>query len=243
MGSARTEKACGSISRDMGEVSEIASRKRAALAACVLAAVLCSAPQASADNDLVIDATAWRVIKSESGPVDYYSVQSDGANRFVHSHYVPPMKTTVLGYQIADGDRQRVRKLQWSWRAITLPNGGDECSSRSADSAAVVYVSWKRGLRYYTLKYVWSAVSKKGAVCDSRRNPFVAQDTVIVESGGPTGVWKNVEIDLAEHFRHHFAHDDPTASVPDFVGLGIMSDGDQTNSESSADFGTFRLVR
>jgi hypothetical protein len=234
----------------MGEVSEIASRERAApraarlaLGAGVLLAALCNAPPASADNDVVIDPTAWRVIKSESGPVDYYSVQSDGVNRFVHSHYVPPMKTTVLGYQVADGDRRRVRKVRWSWRAITLPNGGDECSSRSADSAAVVYVSWKRGLRYYTLKYVWSAVSRKGAVCDSRRNPFVAQDTVIVESGGPTGVWKNVEIDLAEHFRHHFAHDDPTASVPDFVGLGIMSDGDQTNSESSADVGTFTLVR
>jgi len=216
---------------------------RLVLGASVLTVALCSAPEASANDDIVIDATAWRVVKSESGPVDYYTVQSDGGTSFVHSHYVPPMKTTVLGYQVPDADRQRVRKVRWSWRAVTLPNGGNECSSKSADSSAVVYVSWKRGLRYYTLKYVWSPVGTKGAVCDSRRNPFVAQDTVIVESGGPTGVWKNVEIDLAEHFRHHFAHDDPTASVPDFVGLGIMSDGDQTNSESSADFGTFRLVR
>ena len=237
--------------RGVGEVSEKPVLKgpaprlvsRLVLGASVLTVALCSAPEASANDDIVIDATAWRVVKSESGPVDYYTVQSDGGTSFVHSHYVPPMKTTVLGYQVPDADRQRVRKVRWSWRAVTLPNGGNECSSKSADSSAVVYVSWKRGLRYYTLKYVWSPVGTKGAVCDSRRNPFVAQDTVIVESGGPTGVWKNVEIDLAEHFRHHFAHDDPTASVPDFVGLGIMSDGDQTNSESSADFGTFRLVR
>jgi hypothetical protein len=66
---------------------------------------------------------------------------------------------------------------------------------------------------------------------------------VIVESGGPVGVWKPVEIDLATHFRHHFEHDDPNADVPDFVGVAIMSDGDQTNSESSADYGTFTLVR
>ena len=208
----------------------------------VLAALAATSP-APAEPDLVIDPAAWRVIKSESGPVDYYVVQSEGGTRFVHARYVPPMKTTVLGYQVADADRRRVKKVRWTWRAVTLPNGGDECVPRRADSAAVVYVTWKRGLRYYSLKYVWSAVGDKGRVCDSRRNPFVAQDTVIVESGGPVGVWKPVEIDLDTHFRHHFAHDDPNADVPDFVGLAIMSDGDQTNSESSADYGTFTLVR
>jgi hypothetical protein len=197
----------------------------------------------SGQSDLVIDAAAWRVVKSESGPVDYYTVQAEGPTRFVHARYVPPMKTTVLGYQIPEADRQRARKLRWTWRAVTLPAGGDECAPRRADSAAVVYVTWKRGLRYYTLKYVWSAVGTKGSVCDSRRNPFVAQDTIIVESGGPLGQWRPVEIDLAEHFRHHFEHDDPNASIPDFVGVAIMTDGDQTNSESSADYGTFTIVR
>ena len=58
----------------------------------------------------------------------------------------------------------------------------------------------------------WRVVKSEsgaGSVCDSRRNPFVAQDTVIVESGGPLGQWRPVEIDLAEHFRHHFEHDIP----------------------------------
>ena len=115
-----------------------------------------------------------------------------------------------------------------------------------ADSAAVVYVTWKRGLRYYTLKYVWSAVGKKRSVCDGKRNPFVAQDTIILESGGPPSVaptWKSVDIDLAAEYRKHFEGGDLQASVPDFVGIGLMSDGDQTTSDSSADFGTFTLVR
>jgi DUF3047 family protein len=225
----------------MGFMQRLAPRL--ALSGSVLAVALAGSSPASAGDDLVIDPSAWRVVKSESGPVDYYSVQAEGGTRFVHARYVPPMKTTVLGYQTPDADRQRVKKLRWTWRAVTLPRGGGECSSRRADSAAVVYVTWKRGLRYYALKYVWSSVGEKGRVCDSRRNPFVAQDTVIVESGGPVGVWKPVEIDLATHFRHHFAHDDPNADVPDFVGIAIMSDGDQTNSESSADYGTFTLVR
>jgi hypothetical protein len=79
--------------------------------------------------------------------------------------------------------------------------------------------------------------------CDSTRNPFVAQDSLNVESGGPLGVWKSVEIDVAQHFRHHFANDDPKASVPDLVGIGIMTDGDDTRSASAADYGAFILVR
>lgn len=216
--------------------------RRTLLLPSIVSIALSATSPAAAEPDIVIDPGAWRVIKSESGPVDYYAVQSEGATRFVHARYVPPMKTTVLGYQVPDADRQRARKLRWTWRAVTLPNGGDECARHREDSAAVVYVTWKRGLRYYSLKYVWSAVGKKGNVCDSRRNPFVAQDTVIVESGGP-GVWKPVEIDLATHFRHHFAHDDQSADVPDFVGVAIMTDGDQTNSESSADYGTFTITR
>lgn len=198
---------------------------------------------ARAEPEVIIDPSSLRIIKSESGPVNYYSVMSEGGTKFVRARYVPPTKTAVLGFQTADGDRRTTKKLRWTWRAMTLPNGGDECASGKEDSAAVVYVTWKRGLRYYAIKYVWSAVGKKGSVCDSMRNPFAAQDTVIVESGGPVGVWRSVEIDLAHHFRHHFANDDQTASVPDFVGAAVMTDGDQTNSASAADYGPFVLVR
>lgn len=209
----------------------------------VTVALLAMSSPASADPGLVIDASAWRFMKGESGPVNYYSAMSEDGTRFVRARYVPPMKTSVLGYAVSDADRRLVKKLKWTWRAITLPAGGDECASGREDSAAVVYVTWKRGLRYYSLKYVWSAVGKKGSICGSKRNPFVAQDTIIVESGGPLGVWRSVEIDLAHHFRHHFENDDQNASVPDFVGVAIMTDGDQTHSESAADYGPFVVIR
>jgi hypothetical protein len=196
-----------------------------------------------AESDLVIDAAAWRIVPRHSGPVNYYAPASERAARFVRARYVPPMKTAVLGFEIPEADRRRAKKLRWTWRATTLPAGGDECVPAKADSAAVVYVTWKRGLRYYTLKYVWSGAGRKGSVCDSKRNAFVAQDTVIVESGGPLGVWRSVEIDLAHQFRHHFEGGDPNAPVPDFVGLGLMTDGDQTRSESAADYGTFVITR
>jgi len=78
--------------------------------------------------------------------------------------------------------------------------------------------------------------------CGSKRNPFVAQDTVIVDSGGPVGEWRTVRIVLDDEFRNHFENGDSQASVPDLVGIGIMSDGDQTRSPSVADYEGFVLT-
>jgi hypothetical protein len=217
--------------------------RRALLSATIVLATVTSGSRARAADELVIEAKQWKTIPSESGPVNYYSLVNDPAGPYIHARYVPPTKTTVLGIEIPAGDRRRIRKLRWSWRAVTLPTGGDECVSGKADSAAVVYITWKRGLRYHALKYVWSAVGQQGKTCDRKRNPFVRQDTIILESGGPLNVWRTEEIDLAAEYRQHFENNDPNAEVPDLVGIGLMTDGDQTRSESAADYGTFTLVR
>ena len=70
----------------------------------------------------------------------------------------------------------------------------------------------------------------------------MVQDTVILESGGPVNEWRTEEIDPSAEFRAHFEKGNPNADVPDLVGLGIMSDGDQTNSISSADYEGFTLL-
>ncbi len=199
--------------------------------------------QAASQGPLNLEVTRWSVVSRESGPVNYYQVVNDPAMPFIHAHYTPPEATTVLGTQLSEGDRKSARALNWQWRAVTLPKGGDECADGKGDSAAVVYLTWKHGLKWYTLKYVWSAVGKAGAVCDRKRNPFVSQDTVIMESGGPLGVWRPETVDLKQEFRRHFDDGDPNGDVPDFVGVGIMTDGDQTKSESAADYAGFVLAR
>lgn len=206
-------------------------------AALIAFAVTVAAP-ARGDARLSFAAHQFRLVERESGPVNYYSVEREAKTSFVRSRYEPGMKTAVLGVQMPKHAR-RAKRVRWTWRALTLPKGGDECASGREDSAAVVYLTWKRGLRYYTLKYVWSGVGQKGRVCDSKRNPFVAQDTIIMESGEPLNEWRFVDVDLVGEFRKHFAGGDAGAKIPDFVGIGIMSDGDQTRSPSSADFGTF----
>ncbi|HET7538365.1 MAG TPA: DUF3047 domain-containing protein [Polyangiaceae bacterium] len=186
---------------------------------------------------------AFRVVERESGPTNYYRLVKDADPPFIRAEYHPPYETTVLAVPVAEADRASARVLSWRWRAVTLPNGGNECRPGKGDSAAVIYATWRRGLRWYTLKYVWSAVGPKGAVCDKKSNPFVAQNTVVLETGGPLSVWKSERVDLRAEFRKHFENGDASASVPDFLGVGIMTDGDQTHSDSSADYADFVLER
>jgi len=186
---------------------------------------------------------SFRVVARESGPVNYYKVFKNAEPPFIRADYHPPYETTVVGVEVPDADRAPARTLSWRWRAVKLPHGGNECEPGKGDSAAVVYISWRHTLRWYALKYVWSAVGPKGATCDRKSNPFAAQDTVVLESGAPLNEWKTERVDLKAEFRKHFEHGDATASVPDFMGVGLMSDGDQTHSESSADYADFVLER
>jgi Protein of unknown function (DUF3047) len=194
------------------------------------------------DQEGPIDVHSFRVVESYSGPVSYYKIVEDPTQPFIRATYRPPLETVTLGAEVPENLRQHTKRIRWKWRALVHPKGGNECKPGLGDSTAVVYVSWKRGLKWYSLKFVWSSTGTKGEVCDQKRNLFVVQDTVILESGGPVNEWKTEEIDPSQEFRNHFENGNPHADVPDFVGIGIMSDGDQTNSVSSADYTAFTLI-
>lgn len=211
-----------------------------ALTSCLVIAVEAAPPPL---KDTRLSVQRWRVVERESGPVNYYTLFDKSAPPHIRGHYRPGFRTTVLGHPIDEADRSSARRLRWSWRAIRLPKGGNECEKDKSDSAAVVYVTWRRTLRWYTLKYVWSASAPKGAICGKKRSAFVAQDTVVLRSGGPLDAWQNEEIDLRAAFRNHFEDGDTGAEVPDLMGVGIMTDGDQTESESIADYAQFVMSR
>ncbi|MBS2031805.1 MAG: DUF3047 domain-containing protein [Deltaproteobacteria bacterium] len=208
----------------------------------VLAAVLAPARARAEGRELVFDMHKFEAVKQDSGPVNYYTVVEDpDVGPYIHSEYKPPYETMTRGYAVPEGLRKAFHKLSWKWRAIALPEGGNECAKDKGDSAAVIYVTWRRGLKWYAIKYVWSAVGPKGVTCDKKGFLVRAQETVIQETGGPVNTWVTEEIDLDAEFRKHFENGDPKADVPDFMGVGIMSDGDQTHSRSSADFAKFVL--
>ncbi len=188
---------------------------RVLLVALALSAVACTTGAAqsspsSTPKELHLGVKKWQILERESGPVNYYEVVADPEMPFIRAHYKPPVQTAILAYMVDDADRPRVRGLRWKWRVHNFPPGGDECIVAKGDSAAGVFVVWKRGMR---------------------------------ESGGELNVWRSEELDLKAEFRKHFEDGDPNADVPDFMGVGIMTDGDQTNTEIVADYADFVLLR
>ena len=190
-----------------------------------------------------VDVHRFAVLQRDSGPVNYYRLLEDGGGAFVRGRYEPGMETVTLFADTGDALRKGVERMRFRWRPWVLPAGGNECMDGRGDSAAGVYVVWKRGLRWYSLKFVWSSEAPVGATCNRTRNPFVASDSIVVHSGAPVGEWFEEEIEPEALFRAHFADGDPNAEVPELQGIGFMTDGDQTRSASVADYAGFVLYK
>jgi DUF3047 family protein len=190
-----------------------------------------------------IDAHRFQVLQRDSGPTSYYWIIDDPLGPFIRGVYKPPLETVTLFADVGDGLRNGVQRIRFRWRAWVLPVGANECEVGRGDAAANVYIAWKRGVRWYSLKLVWSSNAPVGATCDRTRNAFAASDTIVLRSGPPTGEWHEEEIDPAALFREHFEGGNPAAEVPELQGIGILTDGDQTHTTSVGDYAGFVLYR
>jgi hypothetical protein len=184
-----------------------------------------------------------KVLQRDSGPVNYYQTLVEGPLRYIHADYRPPLSTVTLFEPLPDQFRRGVRRFRWRWRAQVLPVHGNECSKSLGDSAAAVYLTWKSGLRWYSLKFVWSADAKVGDTCNKIRSPFVFSDSIVLHSGHTSADWVQEDVDPAWLFQRHFIDTGDTDSYPELQGIGILSDGDQTHTESSADYASFEMLK
>lgn len=220
------------------------SRARAAILLALVLGSPAVAPAADPAPPAIwhIDLHSFRPVEGpSSGPQVYYHIVENPEGPILRGVYYPGMETVTMGVEIPERLRARVRQVSWRWRARAFPVGGDECRGGRGDSAASVSLAFKSGLKWYILKYVWSSVGPLGAVCDRKRTLLLARDTIVLESGGKAGVWLPEVVDVRQAFIDHFEGGNPRASVPDLVGIGLMTDGDQTHSESSADWADFEV--
>lgn len=190
-----------------------------------------------------LDVHRFEVLERDSGPVSYYSLVEDPTNPFIRGVYTPGLETVTLFADVGDGLRRGVDLIRFRWRPWVLPIRGNECANNRGDAAANVYIAWKRGLKWYSLKLVWSSEGNPGVTCRRTRNLFVESDSIVLRSGPPVGEWQEEEINPTALFRQHFEGGNPNAEVPELQGIGILSDGDQTHSTSAADFAGFVLYK
>jgi hypothetical protein len=209
-------------------------------ATCSMAVALAlTAPAAASASERELDFRELRAIDSSDHA--YYELRSDDRGAYLHAEFRPGDDAVKQALVLRDTERVGRHRLAWRWRALVLPAGGNECDPRKTDSAGSVYIGWRRGMRWYGLKYAWSSIAPLCAVCDRRDNVLMRGETIIQRSGGPLGAWVTESLDLEAEYRKHFAGGDPRAEVPDLIGIAVLTDGDDTHSASSADFGSFSL--
>jgi hypothetical protein len=190
----------------------------------------------------VVAPASFVTVKELSGNDNYYSIESDTYNiSMIHANYKPPMKVVKLGYQFPD-TCTGVKKIMWDWRIVTPPNGSNEHIKAKNDSGAAVYLIFGDKVRTQIIKYVYSETLPVATVIKRDPLPPLQRMFIIVKSSitdSRSGEWTHVNVDVESDFKRLYASKD----CPQLKGIGIMSDGDETNSAVVADYRNFELCR
>jgi Protein of unknown function (DUF3047) len=192
---------------------------------------------ATSQHHVTVAPQTFKVLEQDSGPVNYYSVVKEGETVMIHAAYKPGLATVVLAGVVPEEARKSVSRVSWRWRVHSLPKDSNDCGPGFTDSGAAVFLTFKAGAKYMILKYVWSTTGKVGSFCQSKRGWFLDRDTILLHVGGPLDTWVPEEVEPRADFAKHFGV--KLEDVPDFVGLAIMTDGDQSNSVVESDYADF----
>ena len=121
--------------------------------------------------------------------------------------------------------------LEWRWKVITLPTGGNACQQSTDDEAAQVYVAWLRSpeaVRSRIIGYVWDSTAPAGTICKSEKTSTVTY--VVLRSGADgLGKWITERRNVVEDFRKIYGE---SPGNPNALSLGIDSDDTRSSAES-----------
>jgi len=196
---------------------------------------------AVAATALAIDPADFQVVQQSSGPVSYYQVRSGPEGRMLSASYQWPLETVVLGFAAPDEFRRSLSALRWRWRVARFPPGADDCRPEVGDAAAGVFATFRAGLKWYVIKYVWNSGGAAGRSCVLADGIFFAKRVVVLRAGGETEAWAEERVDPRADFARLFGR--PIEQVPDFVGIGVLTDGDAVRAASAGDYAGFQLIR
>jgi len=131
----------------------------------------------------------------------------------------------------ASVDLKETPILEWRWKAMTLPAGGNACQQAADDQAAQVYVVWLRtpeAVRSRIIGYVWDSTAPAGTTCKSQKMSTVTY--VVLRSGaGELGKWITERRNVAEDFRKIYGE---APDKPNVLSLAIDSDDTRSSAES-----------
>jgi len=130
--------------------------------------------------------------------------------------------------------------LEWTWKAVVLPTGGNSCKKAADDQAGQIFVVWPRfpeALRSRIIGYVWDTTQPVGTICKSEKTGTVTY--VVVRSGtADLGKWITEHRNVREDFKKIYGDepDNPAA-------VSLAADSNDTHSSSEAFFGRILIRR
>jgi hypothetical protein len=130
--------------------------------------------------------------------------------------------------------------LEWRWKAVTLPKGGDSRRKETDDQAAQVYVVWPRfpeAIRSRIIGYVWDTTAPVGTITPSQKAGTVTY--VVVRSGtADLGRWLTERRNVIDDYRKIYGE------PPDNPGVvSIAIDSNDTKSAAESLFGEILFKR
>jgi hypothetical protein len=130
--------------------------------------------------------------------------------------------------------------LEWTWKMVTLPKGGNSCVKATDDQAGQVFVMWPRfpeQVRSQIIGYVWDSTQPVGTTCKSEKTGMVTY--VVVRSGAAdVGKWMTERRNVAQDYKKIYGADPENPGV-----VSVSIDSNDTGSYSESFVGAIAFRR
>jgi hypothetical protein len=159
-----------------------------------------------------------------------YRIVEEGGNRFLRAE---DRGENVMLYKEVRWDAVKYPYLGFRVRVRAVPEGSDERFEARSDSAAGLYLSYRRklGIVPETVKLVWSGSLAAGSAF---RRPGIGMPWTVVAGSGPADEerWHELVVHVGDIYEKTFAKQAPERPL----GIGLLTDANDTKSFAAADY-------
>jgi hypothetical protein len=158
-----------------------------------------------------------------------FVIEADGPARVLH------MKSNNEGSTINKELKLDLKPncmLQWRWKAVTLPKGGDSRKKETDDQGIQIYVTFPRfpqAVRSRIIGYVWDTSAPAGTIVKSEKAGTVTY--VVVKSGAEgLGQWFTESRNVCDDYKKIYSEElnEPLGAV----SVAIDSNDTRSTAES-----------
>ena len=158
-----------------------------------------------------------------------FEVVSDGATRVLHLKSEDESSTISKELKV---DVKEFPILQWRWKVVALPKGGDARRKDTDDEAAQLYVTFPRfpsAVRSRIIGYIWDSTAPVGARFPSQK---VGTVTFVVVRSGDTdrGRWIVEQRNGFDDYKAIYGEEPPEKLGA--VSISINSQNTRSRAES-----------